>query len=475
MLGVVAVSFLLVQPPTPQSIPWVIHAAAPSGSRGSLPLLPPRADRAPGNAAVGYLRAIATRPPNPAEAREARQERELLTRWDRLALADLPLAEMTPALDRFKNLFAELDEAARCQDCDGAQLATIRPDRLDGSITLLRHHQELGLLLGLRVRQELIAKRPEAALSALQTQFQHARDLARGTGSLQNLMAILLLHGVLDRLEDWPQQPGSRNLYWSIVQLPQGLVPLESMIAADAAFATGMIPHAAALARGPMAEALAVESFDGTLARLGKLTEDAGLAFNLQELRTPVGRAAFIKSHDAAARKELRERGIDPDTVEAMPAAQRVLLRAFLRQRTLWEEQVALLYLPGHQAVTRFPALVAEQQRTKTAYRDDVFFQMLSIVYPNLEKVHQERLRWERRLAFLRTVEALRAYATEHNGEWPATLSDPGLLPLPTDPATNQLFVYARDGGRARLLATPPLQESPTQFNTWERILTLAR
>ena len=70
-------------------------------------------------------------------------------------------------------------------------------------------------------------------------------------------------------------------------------------------------------------------------------------------------------------------------------------------------------------------------------------------------KVRQVQTRLEQRFALLRSVEALRLYAAEHDGKLPAQLADVR-LPLPVDSFTGQAFHYRLDGNTAILQGKPP-------------------
>jgi hypothetical protein len=59
-------------------------------------------------------------------------------------------------------------------------------------------------------------------------------------------------------------------------------------------------------------------------------------------------------------------------------------------------------------------------------------------------------------VAYLRVIEAVRLYAHDHGGRFPASLDDVK-LPLPPDPVTGKPFSYSvRDGGVAVLRGGNP-------------------
>ena len=73
----------------------------------------------------------------------------------------------------------------------------------------------------------------------------------------------------------------------------------------------------------------------------------------------------------------------------------------------------------------------------------------------NVTDVRRAKARLTQRIALLRHVEALRLYASGHEGALPASLSEIP-VPLPEDPFTGKPFRYEVIGNTAHLRGTPP-------------------
>ena len=82
----------------------------------------------------------------------------------------------------------------------------------------------------------------------------------------------------------------------------------------------------------------------------------------------------------------------------------------------------------------------------------------------------QVEARLPRRVAMLRTVEAVRMYAAAHDGRLPASLGDVREVPLPVDPVSGSAFAWTVEGQVATLAA-------PTSPKMWSQDyrLTLRR
>ena len=72
----------------------------------------------------------------------------------------------------------------------------------------------------------------------------------------------------------------------------------------------------------------------------------------------------------------------------------------------------------------------------------------------------------DRKFALFATIEALRLYAAEHNGDLPRSLAAIQEVPLPLDPVTGKSFHYELNGPTATLSAPPPASQTPNMGNT---------
>ena len=68
----------------------------------------------------------------------------------------------------------------------------------------------------------------------------------------------------------------------------------------------------------------------------------------------------------------------------------------------------------------------------------------------------------DRRIAMLRTIEALRIYAAAHGGQLPDSLDEVNDVPVPLDPGTGKPFEYHRDGATATLTSQIHVGSSET-------------
>jgi hypothetical protein len=148
-----------------------------------------------------------------------------------------------------------------------------------------------------------------------------------------------------------------------------------------------------------------------------------------------------------AARERLVEAGLAADRLATFPADQIVLLDEKREYEARRDEAMRIMCFPAWQVETQFAALKYP--------KDPILFDGF---VPALIKVRRAQARLDQRIALLRHLEAIRIYATEHNGKFPSALVDIS-LPLPDDPFTGKPFRYHVDGTVAHLRGTPPAGE----------------
>jgi hypothetical protein len=124
-------------------------------------------------------------------------------------------------------------------------------------------------------------------------------------------------------------------------------------------------------------------------------------------------------------------------------------------QRMRRDEEMKLMNLPLWQ-------IEALDSQARPAKEPALFADAL---VPAFQKVRRAHGRLVQRIALLRHVEALRLYAAEHKGTFPAKLSEIP-VPLPDDPFTGKPFRYEVSGATAHLRGSPPLgEEKNAAFN----------
>ncbi len=297
----------------------------------------------------------------------------------------------------------------------------------------IQHMRTVAVLLGLRYRLELSERRFDDALRTLQTGFALARDVGQGDTLIQDLVAIAVGSIQFGHVEEWMQTPGSPNLFWALTDLPAPLVNTAHAIRTEMTTIYRSFPALREVLRNSD-KALSEEETGRIVAELYK---DLG---TLHWLRTcPTGsrklsaRPPLILKAYPDAKKYLKEHGRTDEQMDAMPAAQAVLLY-FVEQYDETKDEF-LKWMN----VAPWEARAGLAEAAKKVRAQGPTANPIGLLMPAVEKVYEARVRIERMASYLRCAEALRLYAMTHDGKPPAKLEDVK-LPLPVDPFTGESF-----------------------------------
>jgi hypothetical protein len=172
------------------------------------------------------------------------------------------------------------------------------------------------------------------------------------------------------------------------------------------------------------ADSLADEVF-GWANRMSEKVKEAGA---LEK-----GMAAIIRAMMyPQARKALQEWGQSSKELDSMPKSQVVLLWYAGQWDRAGDDILKALTVPIWQGFPLMEAALKEHRSAENA--------LLTLLLPALHKTWLASVRIDRQLASLRCAEALRWYATKHEGKPPRKWSDITEVPLPIDPFTGKGF-----------------------------------
>jgi len=231
----------------------------------------------------------------------------------------------------------------------------------------------------------------------------------------------------------------------------------------------GTLPMLRDLDKGPISPEQAQKLLDHWALSLGQITggnEWAPSRFAL---------AGLVALHHPNARKSLMGLGKSEAEVSTMPAAQVVLLDSLIRFKGMRDEMFIWFNVPYPEARHGLKKAEEKFRRLRSEGTADIFQGGMLMMLPAVEKVHFAAIRTERRIATLRTIEALRLHASETGG-FPERLVDINLVPVPDDPLTSRPFEYhLSKEGKATLSGPPPKGEQAHLSNAFIYELTLQK
>jgi hypothetical protein len=432
-------------------------------------LIPAGRELRPNNAALLHHRALHVltdvRPPG-KEFHEAQDK--FLAAMDGPA-KEFPKEDARNFLRGFNNVFKEAEAAAKCDHCDWGTDDRISAEGIGFLIPDAQKLRDLAFLLRLRCRLHQLDGKVDLALRDIQTGFVLARHAAQGPTLIHFLIANSIAASFIGELELALQMPDCPNLYWSLTALPRPLVELRKGIEGELRSMEATIPLPKEVEKGPMTPEDALAALDRLWAGIQRLSEQPEPQ-GVPEAR--MGLAAYITLQHPNARKSLLAAGKTAAELDAMPPAQVVMLDALVRFRNLRDEHFVWFNAPYAEAID---GMRKSEAKIKALKKEpfDYLQSMLLLLLPAIDKVYGAQVRTERRLASLRTVEAVRLHAAKNDGKLPANLADVKLVPVPIDPVTGKAFDYGVEGNRFTITVPAPPGVTPDKGNNWKYVVTI--
>ena len=439
----VFVSSAAAQQPKPIRL-WLSPAKPPTPAL-RYQLLPDARVTSSGNAADTYHQVVDWLAKNPLGS-----EAEGLSEWANMPLNRLPKDNVRKELAAYKELFELLDKAARCDYCEWGIAERLRKDGIAARLPELQPMRECAMLLAVKARLEMAEGQPDQALATLRT----GMALARNTGQTETLIAFLvgvacanMMEAQLDQFVSLPDAP---NLYYALSDLPAPLIDMRKSIESERLFIMGTFPGLGEAATNLDAGNLPEKDLK-TFSKLINGLSDERLGY--------AGRLYMgwnILQRHEIAKKALIDAGRPPAKVEAMPLMQVAMLHALLEYDAALDNLIIAQRRPYSEWSNPDNDLNKRYLKDRWKYYDTAAIPLAPLILPAVQKVTFARARTDRKIALLRTIEAIRLYAAEHEGKLPRSLAAIREVPLPLDPVTGKGFEYQLDGDIAKLRAPRP-------------------
>ncbi len=402
-------------------------------------LLPELMEMNPGNPIQSYMKCF-------MEQQKFFFDKEAFDRREKLLtmpLKELPVQELN---DYGLSPLRQADWAARLDAPDWQFLLPLRKDGVSVGIPDVQEMRTLANALKVRFRAEIALGRFDDALKTAKTMFAMSRHLGEHLVFVSDLVGIHIAFVAIGPLEEMLEQSGCPNLYWALSNLP---VPMVAIDKATQGERVGILAEFNDLDDSAPMNAEQLKKF---IAHMSTILGEPG--------KSGIAEALDARAKDEkiviAARRRLVEHGLPEERLMKFPAHQVILLDEKREYEVRRDDTMKIMNLP----IWQVQALAADIEKGNKA--PTVFAEALVAGIYNVRKA-QARL--DQRIALLRHVEALRLHAAEHNGAFPAKLSDVS-VPLPDDPFTGKPFRYELMGTIAHLRGSPPLsQQNEAAFN----------
>jgi len=457
---------LRAQEPLEEVVHVTIRPAAAPVPALKYQFLPEYRDQTPGNALIHYDRAIEMAPKRPVPD-------DKFWKWLEMPSRDLPLAEVRSFLRPYHNVFRELELAERCEHCDWQVREIIRTDTFGALFPDIQHLREFANLLRLRSGLEIAEGRFPDAVRTLRTGFAMARHANQAPTLIAALVGTAIAQVMTDQVIELLQIPGAANVYWALTDLPRPFIDLHTAMQCERLMVNGLFPSEQAgidIRTTPLSK----QQLEGVIHRLWAFS--AGNSLMTENYgRLQLYLIAITAKGYPEAKQFLLSQGLTPETVEAMPHLQVVLLFALAEYDRMFDEMIKWQREAYWEARVGLEKVVQELRKEKVKAGELSRLPLAALLMPAVEKVVSATARIDRKIAALRCIEAIRLYAAGHDGKLPGALSEIREVPIPIDPVTGKEFEYRVEEGKAVLAAPPPPGEKPNSGNYLKYELTLAK
>ena len=408
-------------------------------------LLPEFSQQKPGNAASYYYRALLAFGSVPEADRKSYERRN--SEWSDMPLDQLPKKEIHDVIDQFHGTFHALETAAFREHCDW----DLRLRDLEGPevvMFLLPEVQELramARLLHMKARLEIAEGRHEDAIKTLQLGYKMGQDTGKPLTLVHGLVGIALTDIMNEQVEQLINADGSPNLYWALTALPQPAIDMRPAMRLEMSFGTRMfkfLKDVETVQRSPEEwRRLLIQTFK-ELEMFGGMVGNGGSREAVQWGVTALAMHGYPK-----AKRLLIAGGMDPKRVEAMPVAQVVAIHTSRTYRHIADEMFKWSLLPEAEA---FQKMRQAEDRLEELSKDEII-PLARWLFPALSATRHAQLRLDRRIAALRTVEAIRMHTAVHGGRLPKSLDEITVVLPAIDPLSGKRFPYRLEGKTAIL------------------------
>jgi hypothetical protein len=409
-------------------------------------LLPRYLDQKTGNAALLYYSAAAMCPDGDSE-----DIHEKIGDWRDLPVDQLDRKEVEKALSSFSQSFHHIKLAAQRSDC---RWEMPLEDGFAMQIPHLSTFRRMIMALQLQVRLKVADGQTDQALEMLQQGLYMGRSIAQGRTIIQDLVGIAITALMLKEVEGLMQMPDSPNLYWALTALPDPMIDMHSSLEYEREMVFVEFPQLRNLESGVLTPAQAsvlISDFMNKMQTLGGGMGDVPFKGLL-----PVG---WVMMHYSDAKEYLALKGYSQERIEALPAAQAVLIYQKQEYGEMLDNLFKWFELSYNQAQPHLQE--GEQRLNDHLSSKGIKANLFCTLLPALYRIAFLQARLDRNIALLRTVEAIRMFAADHSGQLPDSLSEITSVPIPMDPVTGKNFLYRRiDARNARLEAPVSPAES---------------
>jgi hypothetical protein len=429
-------------------------------------LLPEVRDLHTGNAALHYQRAHS---PEWIGSVRRHPDYRKMHDWLELPLKEMPLVKVRSLLPT--QALLEVDLGARRDHCDWQLLERLRKDGIMMLIPDVQMFREYGVLLALRARLEMVEGKFEKAAYSMQTGFALARHLDESPTLIAGLVGLAIANITCNQVEAMIQLPDAPNQYWALTDLPRPFMSLRTGFQSEKIAIDSLFPELREALNNPKSGPMSAQRIQESLNNLALI---AALSDGESRQGMRFGAAVMAAKIFPVAKKYLIEKGRTSDQVDALPVIQVALMYALAQYDAHFDHMYKWQNVPFWEMEPGMNKAFKKVAESRAKIMSTGGIPLAELLLPAVQRVFITRTKFDRRIAALRCVEAIRLYAAANQGKLPDSLSDIKEVPIPIDPITGKNFEYRLEKGTAILIGRWPTGLTASEMNTLRYELTLA-
>jgi len=320
--------------------------------------------------------------------------------------------------------------------------------------------REMARMLMLRTRLAIAEKRYDDAITSMQKQYRIGSDVAKMPFLVCGLVGLSIDGMNNSTLIELIASQDSPNMYWALSALPQPLIDLRPTMQFEMDNVPRIFPFTNRTETAQHAPQEWNRLYTQTIREYTKAAGILSVGGNGKELdgaEAGVAATGLALVGYSQAKASLIAQGMDRDRIEKMSVGQVIAIYTERLSRKFSDENEKLWYMPYADMHKAWDALEKRIEDAKPFGRseDREIFPTVSVLIQPIPAARAAQVRVERDLAAVQVIEALRMFASDHDGKLPKTLNEITAVPVPNNPATGKAFKYRLDGETA-VLDLPP-------------------
>jgi hypothetical protein len=387
-----------------------------------------------GNAALLYYRMI--------DRINGKDDVKRLAKWLDTPLNKLPHAEARKMLQRYSTILKETELAAHRKSCHWE--LPFSEEGIETILPPLNKFRHLSKILALRARIEIAEGQYDKAVGTLRTGFLFARHISDVNFLITGLVAMSITQEMLQQVRAFSQAPGAPSLYWAMATLGGPVIDIRKSMENECGTFYIQFPAL----RDVKQKGISPDDFHAIIRKQFRaLGYNGGTVLaDMSDKLTSTFMGMTLYPH---AKKHLAATGYSDKQIDAMPVAQAIGIYMIETSQRLNDDLFKWMLLPYHEGL---PNLRRSEALRSDMARDPAMFHLVKLL-PAVHRAYFMQAQLDRRVAAMRTIEAVRLYAGKHAGKLPAKLDDIKIAPVPLNSVTGRPFAYKLSGRTFTLIA----------------------